>query len=198
MSISFKTAAHGEEERLQVGADSNVVRREAISLLLRTQHSQPGEGSRVFPGLVNFTCSGNITSILFIAESNIMGDTVSIIFTVWEPLQQTNTVFIARVRDSREVQDIELVMQPPPAQRDAIALYRANFPSPLKFKSGDVLGVDQLPVTEGLAIQYAYGWGPDNYVLKRADTQGDSSIFVTSPVAVQDTPRSVVSGQQIM
>ena len=97
------------------------------------------------------------------------------------------TVFIARVRDSCEVQDIELVMQPPPAQRDAIALYRANFPSPLKFKSGDVLGVDQLPVTEGLAIQYAYGWGPDNYVLKRADTQGDSSIFVTSPVAVQDT-----------
>ena len=115
-----------------------------------------------------------------------MGDTVSIIFTVWEPLQQTDTVFTAHVRDSREVQDIELVMQPSPAQRDPIALYRANFPSPLKFKSGDVLGVDQLPVTPELAIQYAYGWGPDNYVL--ADTLEDSSVFVTSPVAVQDTP----------
>ena len=167
---------------LQVGADTNVLRREAISLLLRTQHTQLGEESRVFPGLVNFKCSSAITSILFIAERDTLEDSQSVTLSVWQPLQHTDAVFTARVRDSREVnrQDIEQLRQ---VQRDDIALYRANFPSPLRFESGDVLGID---ITAGLAIQYAYGWGPENYVL--TDSEGDTSTFVTSPIAVQDTP----------
>ena len=136
----------------------------------------------MFPGLVNFKCSSAITSILFIAESDTLEDSQSVTLSVWQPIQHTDTVFTACVRDSREVnrQDIEQLRQ---VQGDDIALYRANFPSPLKFESGDVLGID---ITAGLAIQYTYGWGPENYIF--TDSEGDTSTFVTSPIAVQDTP----------
>lgn len=190
MSVFLNTAVHGEGEQLLVGADSNVIRREAFSLLLYTQHTQPGEQSRVFPGLANFTCSGNITSILFIAENITVRDTLSITFSLWGPVPNTRTgVFSGGLGDTREVtwQDIELVSQPP--HREDVAIYRANFESPLQFRSGDVLGIDQGPSPVGLAIQYAYAWGPENYVSQlQSDSVANVSMFVSSPVAVQDFP----------
>lgn len=168
-----------------------VIRREAISLLLRTQHTQPGEESRLFPGLANFICSGNITSILFIAERSSTGEaTASITFSLWEPIpSEEREVFFARPRDSYEVigRDVEMV-----SRKGDIAIYRASLQPPLQFQRGDVVGIDQGSSPEQFAIQYAYGWGPENYVLaaKSLSESGEvlSASFHRGPVAVQDYP----------
>lgn len=174
-----------------VGADSDVIRREAISLLLRTQHTQPGERERIFPGLANFVCSGNITSILFIAErSSRVEASVSITFSLWQPMpSEKQDVFSAQPQDSYEVtdQDVKIV-----SLKGDIAIYRANLQPPLQFQSGDVLGINQGQSPQQFAIQYAYGWGPENYVLavKSLSDSGEvlSASFHRGPVAVQDYP----------
>ena len=174
-----------------VGANADVIRKEAISLLLRTQHTQPGEESRIFPSLANFECSGNITSILFIAErSSTVEASVSITFSLWQPTpSEKREVFSARPQGSYEVtgQDVEMV-----SQKGDIAIYRADLQPPLQFQRGDVLGIDQGQSPEQFAMQYAYGWGPENYVLavKSLSESGEvlSALFHRGPVAVQDYP----------
>lgn len=171
-------------EKLHVGVDPDIINREALALVLRTEHTQPGEGYRVFPGLVNFTCSGNVSSLVFIARSSVIENAPGITFSFWTPLQLIGKKFTAKLSDSRTVtlQDIELALQP--SWRDDIALYRAKFSPPLLFKSGDVLGIDQTP--GGLTIQYVYNWGPENFV--SSVTESIASNFVSSPVPVRDYP----------
>ena len=93
----------------------------------------------------------------------------------------TGRNFEAKLSDFRE-QDIELVLQP--SWRDDIALYRAKFSPPLQFKSGDMLAIDQ--ALGGLSIQYAYNWGPENFV--KFVTESIASSFVSTPLPVQDYP----------
>ena len=178
-------------EQFQVGADQTTINREALSLILRTEHIQPGEGLRVFPDQGTFVCDGSINSLIFIAETttNTPGDlSASIRFSAWEPVQHTGRVFRGRMRHSREVrrQDLELI-----SQRNDIALYRAVFPS-LDFRSGDVLAIDHSP---GLAIQYAYNWGPENYVFITNNSL-EVSTFISSPVAIRDYPLLAVEDPQ--
>ena len=140
----------------------------------------------MFPGLVRFTCPGNITSILFIAEPNaaLVEEAVPITFRLWETVKLTDREFTGRMVDAREVsrRNIELV-----SQRGDSAIYRATLQSPLKFDFDYdiVLGIDQSP---GLAIQYAYGWGRENYVLSTSQPADNVSVFLNSPIAVQDYP----------
>ena len=107
-----------------------------------------------------------------------------ITFRLWETVKLTDREFTGRMVDAREVsrRNIELV-----SQRGDSAIYRATLQSPLKFDFDYdiVLGIDQSP---GLAIQYAYGWGRENYVLSTSQPADNVSVFLNSPIAVQDYP----------
>ena len=164
-----------------VGADTDDIAREALSLVQRTQHTQAGEELRVIPGLASFNCPGSISSLLFIAGNNTPPDS-SITFSLWNPSGSImGRLLLASPVDSRKVvqKDIELISS---SGEDSIALYRATFSPPLEFTSGEMLGIQE----GGLALQYAYGQGPENFALVENTTE--SFTFAGSPVAVRDLP----------
>lgn len=144
----------------------------------------------MFPGLANFECSGKITSILFIAERNSTAEaTASITFSLWQPIneERPRESFFAQFQGSYEVaaEDVEMV-----SEKGDIAIYQASLKSPLQFQIGDIVGIDNSSAQ--FAIQYAYGWGPENYVLASGPDMSDSgkvvATFTSGPVAVQDFP----------
>ena len=159
----------------------NDIAREALSLVQLTQHTQPGEEMRIFPGLASFNCPGSISSILFIADSNAPPES-SITLSFWKPRDVSGRFLTASQGDSHEVirKDIELI-----SSSGNIALYRAALSSPLEFTSGELLGVSE----GGLALQYIYRQGPENFVFFENTTDSGDSIFAGSPVAaVRDLP----------
>ena len=160
----------------------NDIAREALALVQQTQHTQPGEEMRIFPGLASFNCPGSISSILVIADSNTSSES-SITLSFWKPSDSVSGRFLeASQGDSREVarKDIELI-----SSSGNIALYRAALSSPLEFTSGELLGIRE----GGLALQYIYRQGPENFVFIENTNNSGVFMFAGSPVAaVRDLP----------
>ena len=186
VTVHVQLAAADVVGSVMVGANPSDIKREALSLVQRTRHSQPGEELRVIPGLVNLTCSGSITSLLFIAGTGPSQQS-SLTFSLWSPTSVSGRVLWARMGDSREVtqSDIEVVYQPPPSGED-VALYRATLSPPLEFKKGELFGIGQ--GDGGLALQYAYGLGPENFVVTSNSTEPGIYLFTSGSVAVRDLP----------
>lgn len=165
-----------------VGADKNDIEKKALSLVQRTQHTQPGEELRVIPGLASFNCPGTISSIFFIADSNDSPNS-SITFSFWNPSSTSDQLLLATQGDSYNVTqgNIELI-----SSSGDISLYLAELSPPLEFKAGEVLGIEQK--LDGLALQYVYGQGPENFVFSESLTKSGVFAFSAGPVAVRDHP----------
>ena len=166
-----------------MGSKESDIRREAVSLLLHTEHSERGD-YRVFPELP-FTCRGSIESVVFVAETCSTGDTgtTATSIGIWEPVRHSRTRFTGRLHKSgvMSLSNIETV-----SGQGNMKICRASFQTPLHFYEGDVLGIGQDSEFPGVSMQYAYSWGPENYILN--SSRGAISHFLTGPALSNDFP----------
>lgn len=175
--------ANGVKEGEYVGAKLEDIRKEALALVQLTQHTQPGEELRAIPGHLNFTCPGTISSLLLIA-ADLQDANSSITFITLSPIHQPGHLLKAIKIDSREInkEELELVTQSSSGRN--ISLYRVHFSPPLEIKVGDLLGIGE----GGIALQYAYGQGPENYVIRGFNRHKRAYEYIRSPIPVRDLP----------
>ena len=186
MTLLFICSADAGEDGVLVGADLDAITRKGLALVQRTQHSQPGELQRLLPGLATFSCPGSISSVRFIADSTASLESF-VTISLWETVNTSGRALQVHLKDERILNqdNIELISQL--LSDTDITLYRATFSPPLEFTGGEVLGIGQ--ADSGIAVQYAYGQGPENFVLSTVDSpEPGNSTFISSAIAVYDLP----------
>ena len=152
------------------GTDIEEIRERALSLYDVIDASGTPY-SVVFPEL-RFTCSGNITSVWFIASENEdhwTGDVVAPYpeFQLWQRgrTRRFRVSFISRYRG-----EIKEFRSPPASgfvhmniSSSDMALYEYRLEDPMQFEAGDVLGMYQWQLSP-LLVRYLNGGGVRNYV----------------------------------